>query len=240
MRLPPSTSWNRATLAEWAWMSMRANLISIRAGCGRPAQSCCLTSAQPRWKRARRWHNCYVTDSPPHLEPLGDTLDSLTRHPMVRPWLKLLDPGLTALKAAAGTSYEDRLALARAFNSRARHDEAREILDQLLAEDRAHAEAWFERLLCFSDHDGDEEGLELQAQLESLRDEDPRDGGHLRNLAYLHLLMQDPDGAERPLRQALTLNGQDAKALELSGLVQLHLNHAPEAKAWLLKALSLN
>ncbi len=159
---------------------------------------------------------------------------------MARPWLKLLDPGLTALKAAAATSYEDRLALARAFNGRARHDEAREILDQLLAEDRANAEAWFERLLCFSDQNGEEEGLELLAQLESLRDEHPREGGHLRNLGYLRLLMQDLDGAERTLRQALALNGQDAKALELAGLVQLHLNHAPEAKAWLLKALSLN
>ena len=89
---------------------------------------------------------------------------------MARPWLKLLDPGLTALKSAAGTSFDDRLALARAFNGRARHEEAREILDQLLAENRSHAEAWFERLLCFSDHAGEEEGLELLGQLESLRD----------------------------------------------------------------------
>jgi tetratricopeptide (TPR) repeat protein len=159
---------------------------------------------------------------------------------MLRPWLKLLDPGLTALKAAAGTSFVDRLALARAFNGRARHEEAREILDQLLAEDRAHAEAWFERLLCFSDHDGEEEGLDLLAQLESLRDEHPHAGPHLRNLGYLRLLMHDLDGAERTLHQALALNGNDAKALELTGLVQLHLNHAAEAKAWLLKALSLN
>ncbi len=159
---------------------------------------------------------------------------------MARPWLKLLDPGLTALKAAAGTSFEDRLNLARAFNGRARHDEAREILDQLLAENRAHAEAWFERLLCFSDHDGEEEGLELLAQLESLRDEHPHVGAHLRNLGYLRLLMHDLDGAEQTLHQALTLNGKDAKALELTGLVQLHLNHTPEAKAWLLKALSIN
>jgi len=159
---------------------------------------------------------------------------------MLRPWLKLLDPGLTALKAAAGTSFVDRLALARAFNGRARDEEAREILDQLLAEDRAHAEAWFERLLCFSDHDGEEEGLDLLAQLESLRDEHPHAGPHLRNLGYLRLLMHDLDGAERTLHQALALNGNDAKALELTGLVQLHLNHAAEAKAWLLKALSLN
>ena len=159
---------------------------------------------------------------------------------MLRPWLKLLDPGLTALKAAAGTSFVDRLALARAFNGRARHEEAREILDQLLAEDRAHAEAWFERLLCFSDHDGEEEGLDLLAQLESLQDEHPHAGPHLRNLGYLRLLMHDLDGAERTLHQALALNGNDAKALELTGLVQLHLNHAAHPKAWLLKALSLN
>lgn len=159
---------------------------------------------------------------------------------MARPWLKLLDPGLTALKAATGTSFEDRLGLARALNGRARHEEALEILDQLLAEDRSHAEAWFERLLCLSDHATEEEGLELMGQLESLRDEHPSVGGHLRNLGYLRLLLQDVDGAEHALQQALALNGQDPKALELAGLVQLHLNHAPEAKAWLLKALSLN
>jgi tetratricopeptide (TPR) repeat protein len=158
---------------------------------------------------------------------------------MARPWLKLLDPGLTALKTAAGTSFEDRLALARAYNGRARHEEAREILDQLLAEDRSNAEAWFERLLCFSNHAG-EEGQELLDQLESLRDEHPKTGGHLRNLGYLRLLLQDLDGAELTLQQALALNGQDPKALELAGLVQLHLNQPADAKAWLLKALSLN
>lgn len=159
---------------------------------------------------------------------------------MGRPWLELLDPGLTALKKAVGTGFQERLGLARALNGRARHDEAKEILDQLLAEDRAHAEAWFERLLCFSDHSGEEEGLELLSQLESLRDEHPTEGSHLRNLCYLRLLRQDLDGAEHALQQALALNGQDPKTLELAGLVQLHLNHASEAKAWLLKALSLN
>jgi tetratricopeptide (TPR) repeat protein len=159
---------------------------------------------------------------------------------MARPWLKLLDPGLTALKSAATSSFDDRLGLARALNGRARHEEAREILDQLLAEDRSHAEAWFERLLCFSDHDGDEEGPELLGQLESLRDEHPTEGSHLRNLGYLRLLLQDPDGAEHALRQALALNGQDPKALGLAGLVQLHLNQPADAKAWLLKALSLS
>lgn len=159
---------------------------------------------------------------------------------MARPWIKLLDPGLTALRTAAGSSFEGRLGLARALNGRARHGEAQEILDQLLAEDRAHAEAWFERLLCFNDHSDDEEGLELLSQLESLRDENPSEGGHLRNLGYLRLLLQDTDGAEHALKQALALNGQDPKALELTGLVQLHLNHPSDAKAWLLKALSLN
>jgi tetratricopeptide (TPR) repeat protein len=159
---------------------------------------------------------------------------------MARPWLNLLDPGLTALKTAAGTSFEDRLALARALNGRARHEEARELLDQLLAEDRAHAEVWFERLLCFSEHDGEEEGLELLGQLESIRDEHPAHGGHLRNLGFLRLLIQDLDGAELALQQALALNGQDPKTLELAGLMQLHLDQPADAKAWLLKALSLN
>lgn len=158
---------------------------------------------------------------------------------MARPWLKLLDPGLTALKASVGAGFEERLGLARALNGRARHEEAQEILDQLLAEDRAHAEAWFERLVCFSDHTEEEEGLELLAQLESLRDEHPGTGGHLRNLAYLRLLLQDLDGADLALQQALALNGQDPKSLELAGLIQLHRNHPAEAKAWLLKSLSL-
>ncbi|WP_169720635.1 tetratricopeptide repeat protein [Geothrix fermentans] len=158
---------------------------------------------------------------------------------MARPWIKLLDPDLTAIKTAAGTSFEDRLKLARAFNGRARHGEAQEILDQLLVEDRSHAEAWFERLLCFSDTAEEEEGLELLGQLESLRDEHPGHGGHLRNLSYLRLLLQDVDGAELALQQALALDGHDPKALELAGLVQLHRGHAAEAKAWLLKSLSL-
>jgi tetratricopeptide (TPR) repeat protein len=158
---------------------------------------------------------------------------------MARPWLELLDPGLTALKTAVGTGFDERLNLARALNGRARHSEAQEMLDQLLAEDRSHADAWFERLLCFSDHTDTDEGLELMAQLESLRDEQPGHGGHLRNLAYLRLLLQDADGADLALQQALAQDGQDPKALELAGLVQLHRNHPAEARAWLLKALSL-
>lgn len=159
---------------------------------------------------------------------------------MHRPWLKLLDPGLTTLVATAGPTFDDRLVLARAYNWRARHTEAQEILDQLLAEDRSHAEAWFERLLCLNDHATEQERLDLMGQLESLRDEHPQAPGHLRNLGYLRLLMTDPEGADRLFQQALGLNGNDPKTLELAGLVQLHQNRPTEAKAWLLKALSLN
>ncbi len=158
---------------------------------------------------------------------------------MERPWLKLLDPGLAALKDLGATTFQAKLALARALNSRARHAEAREILDDLLAEDRAHAEAWFERLLCHGDHASEEEGLELLGQLESLRDEHPEQGAHHRNLGYLRLLLLDTDGAELALQQALALQGQDPKALELMGLLHLHRGEPAEGKAWLLKALSL-
>lgn len=158
---------------------------------------------------------------------------------MARPWLKLLDPGLTALKERAGTAFEERLGLARALNGRGRHAEAKEILEGLLAEDRAHGEAWFERLLCHGDQAPEEEGLDLLSQLESLRDESPEDSFHLRNLGYMRLLLQDPDGAELALQQSLALQGQDAKALELMGLLYLHRGQAAEGKGWLLKALSL-
>ena len=158
---------------------------------------------------------------------------------MVRPWLKLLDPGLTALKERAGVAFEERLGLARALNGRGRHAEAKEILDELLAEDRAHGEAWFERLLCHGDHAPEEEGLDLLSQLESLRNESPGDSFHLRNLGYMRLLLQDPDGAELVLQQSLAIQGQDAKALELMGLLHLHRGQAAEGKGWLLKALSL-
>ena len=158
---------------------------------------------------------------------------------MARSWIKLLDPGLTALKASTGPGFEDRLALAKALNGRARHQEAQEILEDLLAQNRSHAEAWFERLLCFSDSTDPEDGLELLGQLESLRDEHPEEAAHLRNLGYLRLLLQDLEGAEQALQQSLALQGQDAKTLELSGLVRLHQNHPADAKAWFLKALSL-
>ena len=158
---------------------------------------------------------------------------------MARPWLKLLDPGLAALQDASAASFDARLGLARALNGRARHEEARAILETLLAEDRAHPEAWFERLLCHGEHTPEEEGLELLGQLESLRDEHPEDAAHLRNLGYLRLLLLDPDGAELALQQSVHLRGQDPKTLELMGLLHLHRDQAAEAKVWLLKALSL-
>lgn len=158
---------------------------------------------------------------------------------MERPWLKLLDPGLAVLKDQAGASFEARLRLARALNGRARHEEAREILDALLAEDRAHGEAWFERLLCLGDHASEDDGVELHGQLEALHDEHPKEATHLRNLGYLRLLLMDADGAEHALQHAMALCGQDPKTLELMGLLHLHRGEAAEAKGWLLKALSL-
>ena len=159
---------------------------------------------------------------------------------MASPWFELLDPSLTALRKAVGPGAHERLKLARALNGRGRHQEAMEVLEGLLTEDRANADAWFERLLCFSDHAQDDEGGDLLEQLEALRDEHPKVHGHLRNLAYLRLLMMDLDGAESALQQALALHADDPKVLELSGLVQLRREHPAEAKAWLLKALSLN
>ena len=158
---------------------------------------------------------------------------------MARPWLKLLDPGLTALKERAGAAFEERLGLARALNGRGRHGEAKEILDELLAEDRAHGEAWFERLLCHGDQATEEEGLEILSQLESLRDESPKDSVHLRNLGYIRLLLLDLDGAELALTQSLAIQGQDPKTLELMGLLHLHHGQPAEGKGWLLKSLSL-
>jgi tetratricopeptide (TPR) repeat protein len=159
---------------------------------------------------------------------------------MARPWFELLDPTLTALCKAPEPAAQKRLQLARAFNRRGRHSEALEILEGLLAEDRANADAWFERLLCINDYAEDSEGVELLEQLEALRDEHPKFHGHFRNIAYLRLILQDLDGAESALHQAMALSADDAKVLELAGLLQLRRDHPAEAKAWFLKALSLN
>ncbi len=159
---------------------------------------------------------------------------------MARPWNELLDPTLAALRKTPSPAPQECLRLARALNGRGRHEEAREVLETLLTEDRANADAWFERLLCFSDHNQEEEGIQLLEQLEALRDEHPRSHKYQRNLAYLRLLMQDLDGAEASLQQTMALHPDDPKVLELAGLLQLRLEHPAEAKAWLLKALTLN
>lgn len=159
---------------------------------------------------------------------------------MARPWLELLDPTLMALCKAPKSTTQERLRLARAYNGRGRHREAQEILEGVLAEDRANADAWFERLLCINDYAEDDEGGELLEQLEALRDEHPKAHGHHRNIAYLRLILHDLDGAESALQQAMALHADDPKVLELAGLLQLRRDHSAEAKAWFLKALSLN
>ncbi|HJU82839.1 MAG TPA: tetratricopeptide repeat protein [Holophagaceae bacterium] len=152
---------------------------------------------------------------------------------MSRPWLSLLDPRLAAFDEG------DRLGKARALNGRGLHREAAELLDEVIKEDRADPEAWFERVLALGDHFRPEEAKELLLQLESLRDERPADPALLRNLGYLRLLMDDLDGAERALQQGMKLGHPDPKSLELMGLLSLQAEEPQEAKAWLLKALSL-
>lgn len=154
---------------------------------------------------------------------------------MARSWMKLLDPRLAALKERESGG----LALAAALNARARYPEAAEILDHLLAERRGDAEAWFERVLSLGDRFRPEEAGELLVQLESLVVESPQDAPLQRNLGFLRLKMEDPDGAEAALRRALEMDGTDAKTLELMGLHALHEDRPADAKAWLIKALSL-
>lgn len=158
---------------------------------------------------------------------------------MARTWMRLLDIELHDLQAQAGSDFGSRLQWARTLNARSRHCEAAEILDQLLLEDRAHGEVWFERLLCEGDHATQEDLDNLHDRLEAVRDEHPGEAVHLRNLGYLRLLMHRPDAAERSLHRALQTSSDDAKTLELMGLLCLNRDQAAEAKGWLLKALSL-
>ena len=158
---------------------------------------------------------------------------------MSRPWLQLLDPDLHGHRQVPGSSFEARLTLARALNVRCHHTEARELLDQLLAEDRSNGDAWFERIVAEGDGGSQEELETLHRDLESLRDEHPDQALPRRNLGYLRILQQRPDDAERALRQALERNGLDSRTLELLGLLYLQRDKAPEAKNWFLKALSL-
>jgi tetratricopeptide (TPR) repeat protein len=158
---------------------------------------------------------------------------------MARPWLCLLDPGLSELQARAGSGAEDHLRLAKALNGRGRHKEAAELLDRILAGDRAHSDAWFERALSLGDHASDDEILDLLKQVETIKDEHHQNPSLLRNLGFLKIQLGDHDGAERALKQALELNGSDPRIHELMGLLCLQQDRAADAKAWLLKALSL-
>lgn len=158
---------------------------------------------------------------------------------MAHTWMKLLDPRLTSLLERSGETPEERLALARALNARARYREAAELLDQVLADRRGDGEAWFERVLSLGDRFRAAEGQELLVQLESLLVESPSEAAVHRNLGFLRLKLEDPLGAEIALDRALELDGTDARTLELQGLLALHQDQPVEAKGWLLKALSL-
>jgi len=158
---------------------------------------------------------------------------------MARPWLRLLDPDLFTLRASLGPDAASRLSYAKALNSRSLHIEAAEVLDGILAEERDHAEAWFERVLCEGDHTTDEDLQRLSVELEAVRDEHPGEAAHLRNLAFLRIIEDRLDEAESLIEKALAKDDQDAKTFELMGLLALHRDHPEAAKGALLKALSL-
>lgn len=158
---------------------------------------------------------------------------------MQRPWLRLLDPELHELELKAGAAPEARLPLAKALNARCRHGEAVAILEGLLTEQRAHPEAWFERIVAAGESASAEDLSGLHRELEALRDEAPQDAAPRRNLGFVRILQQRPDDAERALKQSLERDGHDPRTLELMGLLSLQREHSAEAKAWFLKALSL-
>ncbi|MCL1894695.1 MAG: tetratricopeptide repeat protein [Holophagaceae bacterium] len=158
-----------------------------------------------------------------------------------RPWLRVLDPLVSKLQEEATSGDRDSvLALINALNVRGRHDEAFEQVEAWLEKHRNDGEAWFERIVIEGDGGINAENLEkIHAELESLRDENPEEIIHRRNLGYVRILQQRLDDAERALRQALEKNGQDHRTLELMGLLFLRRDQPAEAKGWLLKALSL-
>lgn len=158
---------------------------------------------------------------------------------MLRQWLRLLDPRIHELQQGAGVSPESRLQLVRALNGRCMHEEARKVLESSLTENTHDPDLWFERIIALGDHGSAEEMEDLYRQLSALREEHPQDAPVLRNLGFIRLLQQRGDEAERALRQSLTLNGGDPRALELMGLLCVQRENAQEAKTWLLKALSL-
>jgi len=154
-------------------------------------------------------------------------------------WLQTIDPPLHELQLKRETSRQDALALARALNSRCRHQEVLALVDTLLAEDRSNDDAWFERIVAEGDHTSEDDLDTLHSELESVRVERPDEAAPLRNLGYLRLIQQRTDEAERALRQSLERNGQDPKTLELMGLLCLQQDKTADAKTWFLKALSL-
>jgi tetratricopeptide (TPR) repeat protein len=158
---------------------------------------------------------------------------------MARPWLRLLDPELFALRASLGSDAASRLRYAKALNSRSLHVEAAEVLDRILAEERAHGEAWFERVLCEGDNTTNEDLQRLSIELEAVRDEHLGEATHLRNLAFLRIIQGRLDEAESLIEKTLAKDDQDAKTFELTGLLALHWDHPETAKGALLKALSL-
>ena len=157
-----------------------------------------------------------------------------------RTWLKNFDPIVSELQEKAATGgREENLALVNALNLRCRYAESRNTLDPWLEKHRNDGEAWFERIVIEGDGGTNTENLEkIRKEIESLRDEDPSEAMHRRNLGYVRILQEHLDGAEQALQKALELDGQDHRTLELMGLLHLRRDQPAEAKGWLLKALS--
>jgi tetratricopeptide (TPR) repeat protein len=158
-----------------------------------------------------------------------------------RAWLKNLDPRIAELreKADAG-GREETLALANALNLRCRYRETLEVIEPWLEKHRSDGEAWFERIV--TDYDGGANADDLgkmHTEMEGLRDENPDEAVHRRNLGFVRILQQRLGDAERALRQALDRDGQDYRTLALMGLLNLRREQPAEARAWLLKALSI-
>lgn len=156
---------------------------------------------------------------------------------MPRQWLKLLDPELhlATLAAQAGGS-DERFRLARLLNQRARHPEAAEVLDALLAENRSNGDLWFERIIAAGEAAPPQELRNLHDELESIRDEHADTCAPRRNLGYVRILQGRLDDAERALRQALERDPQDVRSHELMGLLALQRDLLEEALEWLGKA----
>ena len=158
---------------------------------------------------------------------------------MLHPWLRLLDPELHDLKQNGEATLASRLSLARALNGRCMHEEARAVLDKALDEHRTDSDLWFERIMALGDRASATELEDMHQDLAAIRAEYPGNAGILRDLAFVRILQQRSDDAERVLRQSLESNGACPKSLELMGLLSLQRDQPQEAKTWLLKALSL-